>query len=418
MIEYEEFLPALMGANPLVNYPGYKSDVNPGLNNEFSGAAFRIGHTMINDDVQFLNNEGLEIRPGLSLANAFFNPVPLKELGPDSLLKYLASDNAQEIDTLVIDGLRDFLFGPPGSGGLDLVSLNIQRGRDHGLADYNSIRKAYGLPTITSVDLITSNNALRSNLVDLYGNVNSLDLWIAGLAEDHLPGSSVGQTFQKIMADQFQRLRDGDSNWYERAFSGKQLEAISATRLSDIIRRNTTITKIQDNVFFYSDSTLNGLIAENGYLPPNLIKSSGTNAKTPSLDGTRNNDQHITWGAAGYDLLRRSNAAYQDNVALPAGQSRPSPREISNKISMQTISIPNSRFLSSWIYGWGQFIDHDIGLTTTGTVPFNILVPKGDPSFDPYNTGTAVIPMSRSNYDASTGFSSPAVTNKVIKLIY
>ena len=44
-ITYNEFLPALLGNNPLSAYAGYKSNVNPGIANEFSTAAFRLGHS-------------------------------------------------------------------------------------------------------------------------------------------------------------------------------------------------------------------------------------------------------------------------------------------------------------------------------------------------------------------------------------
>jgi hypothetical protein len=33
---------------------------------------------------------------------------------------------------------------------------------------------------------------------------------VGGLAETHLPGSSLGATFTRIIVDQFTRLRDGD----------------------------------------------------------------------------------------------------------------------------------------------------------------------------------------------------------------
>lgn len=86
------------------------------------------------------------MRDPLSLRDAFFNPTPLSEVGIEPILKYLASTRGQEIDTKVVDDVRNFLFGAPGQGGFDLAALNIQRGRDHGIADYNTVRAAYGLP--------------------------------------------------------------------------------------------------------------------------------------------------------------------------------------------------------------------------------------------------------------------------------
>src|SRR6185295_549731 len=139
------------------------------------------------------------------------------------VLKYLASDPSSEVDTKVVNSVRNFLFGPPGAGGLDLASLNIQRGRDHGLADYNSTRAAYGLKKVTSFDQITSDPVLAGKLKDLYGSVDNVDLWVGGLAEDHVRGGSLGPTFRRILIDQFTRTRDGDRFWFENQFNGKDL---------------------------------------------------------------------------------------------------------------------------------------------------------------------------------------------------
>ena len=83
VITYCEFLPALLGPNALQPYTRYNDDVNSGIATEFSTAAYRIGHTLVNDDVEFLDNDGNPIREPLDLADAFFNPDPLKESGAD-----------------------------------------------------------------------------------------------------------------------------------------------------------------------------------------------------------------------------------------------------------------------------------------------------------------------------------------------
>ena len=73
---------------------------------------------------------------------------------------------------------------------------------------------------------------------------------------------------------------------------------------------------------------------------------------------------------------------------------------------LQSGDIVNNRNLSDMVYSFGQFLDHDIDLTPTGTTEsINIAVPTGDASFDPTSTGTQVIPDTRSVYDAATGTS-------------
>ncbi len=253
-ITYDEFLPALLGANAMPDYRGYKKNVNPGIANEFSTAAYRVGHTMLGDDVELVDNNGNPVGSGITLAESFFNPSIIEANGIDTLLKGSTTGTAEEIDPIVVDSVRNFLFGPPGAGGFDLAALNIQRGRDHGLADYNTTRAAYGLARVTSFADITSDTVLQQKLQDLYGSVDNIDLWVGALAENHVAGSSVGPLIQNILVDQFARTRAGDAFWYQRTLRGPDLHFVQSTTLADVITRNTTVENLQSNVFFNADA--------------------------------------------------------------------------------------------------------------------------------------------------------------------
>ncbi|MGB4709477.1 MAG: peroxidase family protein [Fuerstiella sp.] len=254
-VTYNEFLPALLGAEAIPDYAGYDSSVDPSIATEFSTAAYRFGHSMLPDELKRLDNEGNRIADGnLDLKNAFFAPEEVLENGIDSLLIGAASQLASEVDTMVVDGVRNFLFGEPGQGGFDLVALNIQRGRDHGLPDFAQVTAELGLSEIDEFSDITSNVGLQQRLEDVYGSVDKIDLWVGGLAEDHVAGSQLGATFHAIVADQFTRLRDGDRFWYQNIFSGAELQQIESTTLADVIRRNTTASNLQDDVFHLATS--------------------------------------------------------------------------------------------------------------------------------------------------------------------
>lgn len=146
--------------------------------------------------------------------------------------------------------MRNFLFGPPGSGGFDLASLNIQRGRDHGIADYNQIRRDYGLHPVRSFDQINSDSSVSSALASTYDSVDDIDAWVGLLAEEHSRGSMVGPTLSAILSDQFTRLRDGDRFYYEASFSNRMVDFVNEQTLATIIRRNTEIgSELPNNVF-------------------------------------------------------------------------------------------------------------------------------------------------------------------------
>ena len=249
-ITYSEFLPALLGVNAIKPYAGYDKRVPATIGNEFSTVAYRFGHSAVSSTIKRIDNLDNDLGD-IKVMESFFKP----ELIPDSdsvghLLKGLSSKKMEEVDTKVIDGLRNFLFfDVPGQPMPDLVSLNIQRGRDHGTADINTIRKKFNLSPYTSFDQVTKNTSVVEKLKTLYKTIVEADPWVIVLAEDHITGSSLGETATAILVEQFTRLRTGDRFYFENKLDAATVAEIKSLKLSDIIKRNTQITNIQDNVF-------------------------------------------------------------------------------------------------------------------------------------------------------------------------
>jgi hypothetical protein len=254
VITYNEFLPKLLGPNAIPNYSGYKEDVNPGIKNEFSTASYRYGHSQLSPSLLIINETGKNHIP---LKDAFFNITKFKEVGGvDAILLGLSHQKAQEIDNMIVNDVRNFLFENVDGVGFDLASLNIQRGRDHGLPDYNTVREAYGLERVESFEEISSNPDVQDNLKTAYGDdYDNIDLWVGGLAEDHVPNAMVGETIRAVLIDQFTSLRDGDRFWYQNDLffqdNRSHMKEVEKTTLADIIKRNTEITDIHHDVFHY-----------------------------------------------------------------------------------------------------------------------------------------------------------------------
>jgi len=251
-ITFNEFLPAIgIELNP---YSGYKSHINPAIFNVFSAAAYRFGHTMVNGRVLRYQENGDTLSFGsIHLRDAFFHPeILIEQGGIEPFFRGMAIQKHQFVDPLIVNDLRNFLFGPPGAGGLDLLSINIQRARERGVTDYNTIRQNFGLPRVSDFTQITSDPNTLTSLATVYDNVDQIDPWIGLMSEDHLPDAIVGQTLYNIFKQQFEQLRDGDWYFYENddQLSDAEKQTIKNTRLSDVIKRNTDVESIQDNVFF------------------------------------------------------------------------------------------------------------------------------------------------------------------------
>jgi hypothetical protein len=232
-ITFEEFLPVIFGTNNLPAYRGYNSNLNPGINTEFSTIGFRLGHSMLSS----------KIGESLSLKDAFFNPSYVKENGIDQLLLDASKAKMKKIDHQIIDDVRNFLFGPPTATILhDLATLNIQRGRDQRIPGYNKVRESYGLQKKTFAQ-ITSNTDIQTKLESLYQSPDNIDPWVGMLCEDHVEGSAVGELTMTILKEQFSRLRDGDRFWYQnQELKEFDLNIINNSRLEQVINRNTNLS--------------------------------------------------------------------------------------------------------------------------------------------------------------------------------
>ena len=184
----------------------------------------------------------------LPLQRTFFQPTQISSVGIEPYLRGLARQRAEEIDGLIIDGVRNFVH--PNGSGFDLAALNMQRGRDHGLPRFNQVRLDYGLPAYTSFSQLTTDTSMQAKLASAYNTVDDIDAWVGILVETHQSNALVGPTLIAILKDQFERLRDGDRFWYEAYLEPATLSVVQHTQLSDIILRNTTITmELQRNVF-------------------------------------------------------------------------------------------------------------------------------------------------------------------------
>lgn len=250
-IVYDEWLPAI--GIDLPAYSGYAPSINPQLTNTFTAAAFRLGHTLLSGAILRMDEEGNTIEAGdIGLRDAFFNVHAIIDVdGIDPYLNGMAEQTQQQFDAHLVDDVRNFLFGPPGVGGLDLASINIQRGRERGLPGYNEVRKAFGLEPYQNFRQINPDRTVSDRLLTLYKRVDNVDPWVGMLSEKAVENSLFGPTLQAILIDQFIRLRDGDRFYYlnDPVLSDTEKNWITRATFRDVIMYNTGIRLMQDNVF-------------------------------------------------------------------------------------------------------------------------------------------------------------------------
>ena len=150
----------------------------------------------------------------LPLSKQFLNPEVIYEPGGlDKFLVGLATQPIQKFDNIISDEVTNHLLQAKNKPfGLDLVALNLQRGRDHGLQGYNAFRELCGFGRAKSFDKLSDfiPTKIIQRLKQIYDDVDDIDLFIGGISESNAVGSLLGPTFQCIVGDQFKRLQHGD----------------------------------------------------------------------------------------------------------------------------------------------------------------------------------------------------------------
>jgi len=266
-----EYLPAFLGSD-VDPYDGYKPDTHPGISHVFQSAAFRFGHTMIPPGIYRRRSsdkgtcEYVPARnggPAMRLCSTWWDAEgELSAENVDEILMGLSSQITEREDPILCSDVRNNLFGPMEFSRRDLAALNIMRGRDNGLPDYNTVRKCFGYPMMNHFSEINpeqyaKNPDLFHMLEEEYGgDLMNIDLYVGGMLESF---GGPGPLFTKIIKEQFERLRDSDRFWFENKenglFNDEAITALKKLRLSDIIIAVTDINRgdIQDDVFFWHD---------------------------------------------------------------------------------------------------------------------------------------------------------------------
>lgn len=249
-VTYTQFMDGLLGKpnNVRVSHRRdehedfYNPGQDPTISMAFSTAGYRL-HTYV-PGAFVLRDKHYQILKSLRLRDVFHNPLHLLANNTyDDLARGLCAQPLHEFNNVYSPEMTEWLFPEDvKKWGLDIVSLNVQRGRDHQIPGYPSYRQYCGLGA--SSDWVDMTDFIPADLVHRllrsYRRPEDVDLYIGGNLEVPVVGSILGPTMHCLVREQFQRLRDGDRFFYTNSgqFTREQLSTIKSQTLSRILCDN------------------------------------------------------------------------------------------------------------------------------------------------------------------------------------
>ncbi|KAK6752011.1 hypothetical protein RB195_003434 [Necator americanus] len=259
---YDEYLPRVVGEKLMTDFrlkplkSGFSTDYSPSVNAalsaEFAAAAFRFGHGQARKDFPRVTNKNTTAGSSVDLGNNIFyvdSHYAPNQGGIASFIEGMMQHAVMKADNEFSFPIRNQLFeirGRPASG-VDLVAVNIMRGRDIGLFPYNEYRTLVGLKKANTFDDLRSEMDATNveALKKVYADVNDIDLYTGIMLERPMVDTVIGPTGGYIIAEQFAALKRGDRFFYENQVRGtrglkpEELDAVRRSHLSKVICMNT-----------------------------------------------------------------------------------------------------------------------------------------------------------------------------------
>ncbi|XP_063594503.1 peroxidase-like [Penaeus indicus] len=244
-VVYNEYLPKVLGPQAMTEHQltpltgaqrreDYSASKTIATSSEFETASLHLSQSQSPDQLELVDSSGKVTEIDMSSATLGES----LELAPADVLR---SVSWQDAGTLTFT--KEITATLSGEAvGIDLLALNIQRGREHGLAGYTAVQAACKINDInTFADL---SNSMDQNVIDrlksVYNDVRDIDLLIGGAFERPVPDGELGPTLTCVLAEQFSRIRQADRYWYEThvddtKFDDDQLKALHSTTLAAIM---------------------------------------------------------------------------------------------------------------------------------------------------------------------------------------